>query len=363
MQTFRDCVELKTHGYLPEYNFNVVSIPEQDFLDEDQTRARIGPKVGEYELFRKRFFGIQQETDKTIDYCFLVNYTPPLSRAKKSVKVRIFDSAGEDVVSANSYGGDAPVRSEESIERLNAAVADSDSLVIVLPLVDGLAEGQYRDLLEVVRAYADAPRESKRIVVAFNQYERLFVRVGRLAYVAATTRRVMIKVIKDALRLSDMSDLLLNFSSGSGNQVYFVTTSSYGFVKGLGIPNIDPHSYLSSPDEGQVIMGKASNDIRKYWNPFLVADPFLCAALDVPSTYCLTFADLAEDDRLLPSAGNAVLDGGTRARPARAAHGKADSAASPRSDNTPRPHDGARGRPNFIGKALSFFNKNRDDDG
>jgi hypothetical protein len=127
-----------------------------------------------------------------------------------------------------------------------------------------------------------------RVVIAFTHYERLFINLGQSAFEFACVPRVARDVMLRALNQSDWADSL-NRLHKRGVDIYFTVTSAYGFVKGYGNPNIDPHQM---GDEMPFGRNGSAPSMTRFWRPFLSAEPFICAALNEPSQFAIPFQDI-----------------------------------------------------------------------
>jgi hypothetical protein len=334
LQTFVDCVDLGGHGYSAHHNVKIQSITKDEFAEKGGVSRMFGGQSGDYREYRRDFFTKQVDTQLTIEFFFRVSINAALNNP---ILVRVVDSAGEDAVPVSFGSLESQVR--DGIDKLKAELAQTDAAIIVVELVDlGSAtfQGPLKSLISELLAGNDNPR---RIVVAFTQFERLFVNAGRDAFAIACQPAVARNVILEALEQSSWQEDLRSFSKLPGRSVYFTVVSSFGFAKGLGIPNFDSH--WTAGLEGQ-LLGKPNN-IGTYWRPFLTADPFVCAATGEPSTYTFTF------DTLYP--------GERKARPGPSQNGPRPASPAPVTQGRD-PGDGGRSR-----ELLNWFNRRRNDEG
>jgi hypothetical protein len=339
LQTFVDCVGLGGHGYSERHNVRIQSIAKDEFAEKGGVSRMFGGQSGDYRIYRKPFFTKQEQTENTIEFFFRISID---TGSNNSILTRVVDSAGEDAVPA-TYGMVERQEVRESIDKLKAELSLADAAIIVVELVDlGSAtfQGPLKSLISELVAEGDNP---KRIVVAFTQFERLFVNAGRDAFAIACQPAVARNVIVEALDQSTWKGDLRSFSKLPGRSVHFTVVSSFGFAKESGIPNFDPH--WTEGLEMQ-LLGKPNNIIT-YWRPFLTADPFVCAATGEPSKYTFTFETLYPEER--ESAARPSANG---PRPGPSTFKTPDPAAPPEIPT------GALSR-----DVLNWFNRRRNDEG
>jgi hypothetical protein len=346
LQTFVDCMDLGGHGFSSKHKFSVRSIDETEYADGSSVTRILGGSSGTYKPFRNAFFTEQVQTDSTNDYYFRLTANgigEKLDGGKTAdyMLLRVVDSAGEYAVEED-FGGARVDNPTESMDKLNDALVQAEATIIVIPLVDlGRATfiGPLKGLIsKLVNTNGEKPY---RIVVAFTQYEKLFVRAGRDAFATASLRPVAQKVIQRAVEQGRWADDLRRFAEAPGRTVYFTVTSSYGFAKGLGIPNVDPH--WRAPDgqpPSEQLFGKP-DDIATFWRPFLTADPFISAAINQPGELTFTFESLFPEEKPLPGQDRRRSMNGT---------GKTADAPPPPPPPPPRPRN----------SILNWFNRQRD---
>jgi hypothetical protein len=339
LQTFVDCVEQGGHGYSERHNVRIQSIAKDEFAGKGGVSRMFGGQSGDYHDYRNNFFNKPVATEDTIEFFFRISID---AGSNNSVLTRIVDSAGEDAVPV-SYGTSERQQIKTSIDKLKTELSQADAAIIVVELVDlGSAtfQGPLKSLISELVAESDNP---KRIVVAFTQFERLFVNTGRDAFQIACQPAVTRNVILEALDQSTWKGDLRSFSKLPGRSVYFTVVSSFGFAKGSGIPNFDPHW---TGDLAMELLGKPKN-IPTYWRPFLTADPFVCAATGEPSKYTFTFETLYPEERK------------PAARPS--ANGPRPEPSTFKTQDPAAPSEmpiGGRSR-----ELLNWFNRRRDDEG
>ncbi|NPV19287.1 hypothetical protein [Bradyrhizobium aeschynomenes] len=297
LQTLVDCVELAGHGFSSDYGISLRDIDEAEYSDGQAVSRILGGSSGNYRDYRSDFFHVQVQTDSTIEFYFRLTVDVQGATRGESQRIskllRVVDSAGEYAVVEN-YGGGRIDNPTESVNKLNDALMEAEATIIVIPLVDmekATFVGPLTNLIAQLVKTSD--QKPSRIVVAFTQYEKLFVRAGRDAFAAACQPEVAEGVIRRALGQGQWAADLKRFAKKPNKQVYLTVTSSYGFARGLGIPNIDPHWPAEMPSEQ--LIGKP-DDIAAYWRPFLTADPFITAAIDHPGELTFTFEALFPEE-------------------------------------------------------------------
>jgi hypothetical protein len=300
--TFVDCTEDKAYGYPGSMRLVFQEISDKEYLDSGPyVPSILGSHQGQYELIRNSFFAGQTETEQTLDYYFRLSGSSVNGAESAPILLRIVDSAGEFAIRESS--GSKVELDAKQIDKLEEALKQADAVIFVVPLVnlkDARWQGNLTRLIVQLSEHS-GPENIKptRIVVAFTHYERLFIRLGREAFAQACYPDVARNVIRRALANATWFEALRAFEN-RGSKVYFTVTSAYGFAKELGNPNIDPHwrsegrLFTSEP------FGKRNSlaEMRKYWRPFLTAEPFICAALNEPSRYTFRFAEF-DDGRVV----------------------------------------------------------------
>jgi hypothetical protein len=350
LQTFVDCIELGAHGFSDEYDISVQDIDEEEYAGGQSVSRILGGNSGVYRDYRDNFFINQVQTDSTIEFFFRLTAggtglkTDADGKNSREILLRVVDSAGEYAVAEN-YGSariDNPI---ESVSKLNDALMQADATIIVIPLVDldrATFVGSLTGLIaRLVNARGEKPN---RIVVAFTQYEKLFLRAGRDAFATASLREIAQMVIRRAVEQGRWADDLVRFSEMPDREVYFTVTSSYGFAKGLGVPNIDPH-WPSDPPTEQ-LFGKPG-DIAAYWRPFLTADPFVSAAIDKPGVLTFTFDTLFPEHNRPGSRGSRQADN--------------DAAVGPAKPAEPQRASFSTQKKHWWAGKLDWFNRKRDE--
>jgi hypothetical protein len=295
LQTFIDCVENGGHGY--NTDISIRSIDKSRFNPE--TELGILPEDKDYLELKSQFFTVhsRRQTDAIQDFFFAVKVGNADTRV-----LQVIDAPGEYGV---REGHGAQVELAE-IPLYFDKLRKSDAAVVVVPLVADLRTAAFTGRLKGAISWLTGMSEAasvRRIIVAFTQYEKLFVHAGRDAFFVASQREPALEVVRRALSQGNWADGLETFEK-SGGSVYFAVTSSFGFVKGFGLPNIDPHAPLALPNSiDEQLFWADQLKVDAYWRPFLTADPFICATYDKPGHLTFTFGDVDPPAKETPQDG------------------------------------------------------------
>jgi hypothetical protein len=260
--SFVDCIEQLAHGY-PLGRRIAVHDVEKDVFDSgvDATTGFLGNGNEQFRQLRKQIFS------KTIA-------TEAVAPGESAIR------EGDDT---------AAERDEKEVAKLRAALGDADAIVFAIPLTTLEVAGWLSDLRRVIAEMArSSGTKPIRVVIAFTHYERLFVQLGQDAFTYACQPEVALRVIRREIIGSTWAEGLKKLTE-RGTSVHFTVTSAYGFVKGFGNPNIDPHKANEEAPFGRD--GTAAG-LTRFWRPFLTAEPFICAALGTPSDYTFTFEQI-----------------------------------------------------------------------
>jgi hypothetical protein len=224
---------------------------------------------------------------------------PPEILARGPWLLEIVDSAGE--IAVPPEGAEVAILNDVKA-KLARQMLNSEAIVMVLPMVrleDSAWVGTLARLIDRLALARDA--KLKRLVVAFSQYERLFMRLGPSAFTYACDPAVALHVLRKSLRSAQWLDRLRALERPSGEvSVRFTVCSSYGFVKQFQNPNMDPHQ------PGERRFRRAGLDgpraYSEYWRPFLTAEPILYAALGLDSAFTFSYAQIdARPEEISPS--------------------------------------------------------------
>jgi hypothetical protein len=323
-----ECVKQRADGYSPLTNITVRTIDEAGFSSTKADArapilsARRGKFVDLEDLFERPSKWMATDLLNTFEYFFrIVRTTASNPTDRRTVLLQVVDAAGE--YTAPTGGSEL---NEGALKKFEDHLRETDAIIAVIPLVDFDVAQWRHDVEEKLLALIDEPGKLRRIVIAFTQYERLFVRFGTSAFQFAARRAVARYVIREYLARANWLRSLQRFEADGDRQVRFAVTSSYGFVRGHGNPNLDPHLGPNEPEQRFLPSDRSKGTIaRDLWRPFLTADPFLYAALGEDSYFTFRFAAL--DDSALPrsGAGDAPPSGGDGSR----APGSKDSDTRP----------------------------------
>jgi hypothetical protein len=214
---------------------------------------------------------------------------PPDASGKGPHLLEIIDASG-DIAAPRD---DAPVTVPYGIkEKFASRLLNAEAIVFVLPLVRLEDCGWAGNLARLLERLAHAPeRKTKRFVVAFSKYERLFALLGPSAFTYACDPAVALHVLRKSLRAAQWIDTLRALESSSNNvKVRFTMCSAYGFTKTFQNPNNDPHQQGCRRFRRSTADG--ARGLNEFWRPFLTAEPILNAALGLDSAFTFSFAQL-----------------------------------------------------------------------
>jgi energy-coupling factor transporter ATP-binding protein EcfA2 len=294
LATATDCIVQNAHGYPIELRPTLQAISRAAFHGFDSSASKLDILDGladDYQKLRRDFAagGAPTEPTRLYEYYFRLTLNgdaPPALREAAPYLLRIIDASGAVAVPDDASVAEAP---HDLREDFASKLQSADAIVLVLPLVrfeDGAWIGNLARLVE--RLALSPENRSRRVVVAFSQYERLFVRLGPSAFTYACDPAVALHALRRALQGAPWSDALRALERRVA--VRFIALSSYGFVKTFQNPNIDPHGDGERRFRRKGIAGPRA--FAEFWRPFLTADPFLYAALDLDNAFFFSFADI-----------------------------------------------------------------------
>jgi hypothetical protein len=299
LASWTECAVQGAHGYPKRLGISVREIDETEFAGAGGPAKPwiLGAIGGEYSRLRRTFLSSDQweatPTEDTYEYFFRVDRQVEAnggSGKSSSVLVQIVDAAGE--LSAGENGEDA-ASAKQVLEKFDDQIRQAEAIVAVVPLIEFSNAGWTDTLRAVLLNLIENPGDKlQRLVVVFSQYERLFVRFGSMAFRLAVLPQVARMVARSFLDRADWLANLRRFETGGRVEVRLTVTSAYGFVKGHGNPNIDPHR--SGEHRFGFDHARGHLVARNLWRPFLTADPFLYAALGEDSQYTFSFKQLDE---------------------------------------------------------------------
>jgi energy-coupling factor transporter ATP-binding protein EcfA2 len=294
LATATDCIVQNAHGYPIELRPTLQAISRAAFHGFDSSASRLDILDGladDYQKLRRDFSagGAPTEPTRLQEYFFRLTLNgdaPPSLREKAPFLLRVIDAAGAVAVPDDAGVADAP---NDLREDFASKLQNADAIVLVLPLVRFEDSSWIGNLARLLERLALSPETRlKRVVVAFSQYERLFVRLGPSAFTYACDPAVALHALRRALLGAPWSDALRALERRVA--VRFIALSAYGFVKTFQNPNIDPHGEGERRFRRKGVAGPRA--FAEYWRPFLTADPFLYAALDLDNAYFFSFADI-----------------------------------------------------------------------
>lgn len=292
-----DCIFQSAHGYSPDLRPAMQAIMQAEFDAADAAASKfeiLDNFATDYGRLRRDFAegGAPTDTLDSYEYFFrltLNGEAPPEVLEKAPYLIKIVDAGGDIAIPDDN----APAAIEDEIrDKFARKLLSAEAIVLVLPLVRLEDSGWIGNMARLIERLVHAPdKKLKRIVVAFSQYERLFVQLGPSAFTYACDPAVALHVLRKSLRAAQWMDSLRSLEVGENNvKVRFTVISAYGFTKTFQNPNIDPHQ------EGERRFRRASvsgpRALNEFWRPFLTAEPILYAALDLDSAFTFSYAQI-----------------------------------------------------------------------
>jgi hypothetical protein len=299
LATLMDCIEVGAHGYPPGSSFVISETAEAEFTgDGTVPQPRIlNAYIGDYEKLRRRFGSPYLQatpTDSTYAYFFSLEarlpWEPPGSAS--TIRLQIVDAAGEIAIAQDSGEKDI---SPEVKERFNEQICEADALIFAIPLVN-LPEATWTNSVSslMTRVANYGGKKLRRVVVAFTQYERLFVGLGPKAFSYAVDPKVVLHILRSCLYTAPWLNQLRSLEmQAPAVNVRFTVTSAFGFVRKYDNPNIDPHQ------DGQALF-RVGGRHAILWRPFLTAEPFLWAATGEDTVFTASYASLNAEESSEP---------------------------------------------------------------
>lgn len=295
LASLADCVAQSAFGYSPRLRPALQPITRAEFGLEslDPRRSELlSVEQGDYERLKRDFAegGVATDTLDTYEYFFRLSVNgeaPPEVVTRGPWLLEIVDSAGEIAVPPD--GAEVAILNDVKA-KLARQMLDSDAIVMVLPLVrleDSAWTGTLARLID--RLALAREKKLRRVVVAFSQYERLFVRLGPSAFTYACDPAVALHAVRKSLRAAQWLDRLRALEP-AGVSVRYTVCSAYGFTKRFQNPNMDPHQPGERRFRRAGIEGRRA--YAEYWRPFLTAEPILYAALGLDSAFTFSHAQL-----------------------------------------------------------------------
>lgn len=196
-----------------------------------------------------------------------------------------------------SSGDEEAKKSIEKALGFQAFVLDADSIVLVLPAI-GFSDGGHIDQIDkfLKRALARRPRKLRRFIVAWSRLDLVLAPLRAIAAEIAHEPDLVFELVQTFLakyeRTASMLDRYAANNSEEGLDIHHIAVSSHGFLRGSGSSNLlfhdDPAHYALPADEKYWV-------VNKYWQPYLAADPFLCAVFGPEGNeFCFSHAQLRE---------------------------------------------------------------------
>jgi hypothetical protein len=294
LATATDCIVQNAHGYAIELRPTLQAISRAAFHGLDSSASKLDILDGladDYQKLRRDFSagGAPTEPSRLYEYFFRLTLNgdaPPPLREKAPFLLRVIDAAGVVAVPDDASVADAP---NDLREDFASKLQNADAIILVLPLARFEDSSWVGNLARLLERLALSPETRlKRVIVAFSQYERLFVRLGPSAFTYACDPAVALHALRRSLQGAPWSDALRALERRVA--VRFIALSAHGFVKTFQNPNIDPHGEGERRFRRKGIAGPRA--FAEFWRPFLTADPFLYAALDLDNAFFFSFADI-----------------------------------------------------------------------
>jgi hypothetical protein len=305
LATLTECVTQRVHGYSSEWRPALEPITQEEFDGSNGAGERLnilGVGSGPYEDLRSQFVEGVSATPlyDTYEYFFKLELNgvhDGFPDERLPIFIQVIDAAGEIPIPVG-VGTTASDTSDIKIQvrtKFSDQILKAEALVFIVPLVNLEDTDWIKEMSKVIEKIAGHPEKKlQRAIVAFTQYERLFVRLGPSAFTYACDPRVALHVIRNSLQATPWLDGLRRLEKpGSGGvQVRFTVTSAYGFSKRFRNPNIDPHENGGNDRRfrrADIPLGRALNEC---WRPFLTAEPILYAALKQDSAFTFSYEDI-----------------------------------------------------------------------
>jgi hypothetical protein len=295
LASIADCVAQNALGYPLALRPTLQPLSPAEALGAETSAKRqdifAGP-ASDYEKLRHDFVegGVATDTLDTYEYYFrlgLNGSAPPAVLERAPWLLEIIDAAGELAVSPE--GAQVAILNDVK-DKFAGQLLNAQAIVLVLPTVQLEDSGWIAAVARLIdRLARNRDKKLRRLIVAFSQYERLFVNLGPSAFTYACDPAVALHVIRKLLRAAPWIDALRALDI-AGVSVRFTVTSAYGFTKRFQNPNIDPHQ----PGERRFRRpgAEGARGFGEYWRPFLTAEPVLYAALDLDSAFTFSYRQI-----------------------------------------------------------------------
>jgi hypothetical protein len=297
LASLADCVIQSAYGYSPDLRPALQAITQNEFEKAEAAASKfeiLESLVSPYERLRQEFAGGGAPTSPADIYEYYFRLTlngeaPLEARAKAPYLLEIVDASG-DIAAPDEA---SPIVVPYGIrEKFAAKLLSAEAIVFVLPLVrfdDCRWVGALARLMERLAQTPD--KKAKRLIVAFSQYERLFVQLGPSAFTHACDPAVALHVLRKSVQAAPWMDVLRTLEAAADDvRVRFTVFSAYGFTKTFQNPNIDPHQMGEWRFHRSSVNGPHA--LSEFWRPFLTVEPILCAALDLDSAFTFSYAQI-----------------------------------------------------------------------
>ncbi len=294
LASLADCVAQRAFGYPLSLRPTLQAISHAEAMADTPTAPQNifeGPS-GDYEKLRRDFVegGVATDTLDTYEYYFrltLNGAAPPAVLERAPWLLEIVDAAGE--IAVPPEGARVAILNDVK-DKFARQMLGAQAIVLVLPMVRLEDSGWIATLARLIdRLAQNKDKRLRRIVVAFSQYERLFIGLGPSAFTYACDPAVALYVVRKSLRAAPWMDALRALDI-AGVSVRFTVTSAHGFVKRFQNPNIDPHQPGEQRFRRPGLEG--ARGYGEYWRPFLTAEPILYAALDLDSAFTFSYRQI-----------------------------------------------------------------------
>jgi hypothetical protein len=295
LASLADCVAQNAYGYPLSLRPTLQPLRRAEAVEAEAAIMRqdiFGAPCPDYDRLRQDFVegGVATDTLDTYEYYFrlgLNGAAPPAVAERAPWLLEIVDAAGELAVPPE--GARVAILNDVK-DKFAGQLLSAQAIVLVLPTVQLEDSGWIGTLARVVdRLARSREKKLRRLVVAFSQYERLFVDLGPSAFTYACDPAVALHVVRKLLRATPWIDGLRALDV-AGVSVRFTVTSSYGFTRRFQNPNIDPHQPGEKRFRRQGVEG--ARGFGEYWRPFLTAEPILYAALDLDSAFTFSYRQI-----------------------------------------------------------------------
>lgn len=295
LASLTDCVAQSAFGYPLTLRPTLQAISQTEVINGGApAKAQdifAGPN-SDYEKLRDDFVegGVATDTLDTYEYYFrlaLNGTAPPAVAERAPWLLEIIDAAGELAVPPD--GARVAILNDVK-DKFSSQLLSAQAIVLVLPTVQLEDSSWIATLARLIdRLARSREKKLRRLVVAFSQYERLFVNLGPSAFTYACDPAVALHVARKLLRAAPWMDGLRALDI-AGVSVRFTVTSAYGFTKQFQNPNVDPHQPGERRFRRPGIEG--ARGFGEYWRPFLTAEPILYATLDLDSAFTFSYRQI-----------------------------------------------------------------------